>query len=209
MAGCYGTAIATAAATSGGFDIVKRLLDSFKSEHVVLRQNLTEAEELVNGLSFDFYQERFSCKRLTKIKLNDFETVVNRIATRNNIPQDKKEEILDGKYAQENEAYIKEFVFEKGNEPGRLCYGRVLTIKREDDTIDMAYVIYYLEFKLSPNRIEETKQKCFLGFVYGTETVVRYEHRTFREEEQNRITTFYRAKALKGLQAEYGALKYY
>ena len=57
MAGCYGTAIATAAATSGGFDIVKRLLDSFKSEHVVLRQNLTEAEELVNGLSFDFQDQ--------------------------------------------------------------------------------------------------------------------------------------------------------
>ena len=76
----------------------KILLDSFTSEDIK-ETDLTAAEELVRGLTFDKYNEQISCKILTKIKLEDFEILVSRIVTRYQIPADIKERILDGQYA--------------------------------------------------------------------------------------------------------------
>ena len=128
----------------------KILLESFTSVDVK-ETDLTAAEELVRGLTFDEYDEKISCKILTKIKETDFETVVGRIATRYQIPADIKESILDGQYGEVNSEVVREFKFEKGS-PGKVVYGRTVTIKREDSTIDLAYAFFHLVFKLSPKK---------------------------------------------------------
>ena len=183
----------------------KIFLESFTSADVK-ETDLTAAEELVRGLTFDKYDEKISCKILTKIKERDFETVVSRIATRHQIPANIQESILDGQYGNVNKEVVREFKFEKGS-PGRVLYGRTVSIKREDSTIDLAYAFFYLEFKLSPSKIMEHHRDKFLGiFAYAFNTVVRFEERNLSEKEMERIFDFYRAKALKGFNKEYPAL---
>ena len=130
----------------------KLLLNSFTFEDVK-ETHLTAAEELVRGLTFDKYNEKMSYKILTRIKETDFETVVSRIATRHQIPADIQDSILDGKYGEVNREVVREFKFEKRG-PERILYGRTVTIKREDSTLDLAYAFFYLEFELSPRKIE-------------------------------------------------------
>ena len=183
----------------------KILLDSFSSKDVK-RKDLTAAEELVKGLTFDKYNEEIACKILTKINETDFETVVSRIATRHQIPADIQDSILDGKYGEVNREIVREFKFEKGG-PGSVLYGRTVTVKREDSTIDLAYAFFFLEFQLSPRKIEERHRQRFLGIVYGSHTVVRFEERNLSEKEKEQIFNFYRVKALNGFQKEYPALE--
>ena len=183
----------------------KMLLESFTSEDIK-ETDLTAAEELVRGLTFDKYNEKISTQILKKIKLTDFATVVSRIGTRHQIPADIQGAILDGQYCEVNEMRVREFKFQKG-ETGSVLYGRTATVKREDSTIDFAFAFFYLEFKLSPRRIEERRRKKFLGITYGSRTVVRFEERELSEKEKEHISNFFRIKALKGFKQEYPALE--
>lgn len=61
-----------AALLSTAFSVGKILLESFTSEDTQ-ETDLTAAEELVRGLTFDKYEEGIYCKILTKIKEENFE----------------------------------------------------------------------------------------------------------------------------------------
>ncbi len=194
-----------AGSLSTALAVGKLLVDTFSSESVKTA-DLTAAEELVRGLTFDKYNEKVHCKIMTKIKEADFETVVGRISSRHKIPTDIEEEIADGKYSGGvNQAVVREFKFDKGG-PGKVVYGRTITSRREDSTIDLAYVFFELEFKFSPRKIEEQRRKQFLFITYGSEAVVRFEERNLAEKDKEHISSFYRAKALKGFLQEYPAL---
>ena len=185
----------------------KLLIDSFTSSHVE-QTSVTTAEELVRGLTFDRYNEKIYCQILTKIKETDFETVVSRISSRYQIPDEIQGTIMDGQYSGDaNQAVVREFKFEKGG-PGKVLYGRTVSYKREDSTIDLAYVFFYLDFKLSPRKLEERHRKLFLSFIpYGSHNVVRFEERNLSEKEKEDIFGFYRDKALQGFKQEYPELE--
>ena len=121
--------------------VSKILLDSFTSEDIK-ETDLTAAEELVQGLSFDKYNEQISCKILTKIKLEDFETLVSLIVTRYEIPTDIKERILDGQYAEVNQEVFKNLNSRKVPLGVFFMAGSPPTLKYEDSTIDLAYVFF-------------------------------------------------------------------
>lgn len=180
----------------------KMLIDSFTSSYVE-RTSVTAAEELVRGLTFDRYNEKIYCQILTRIKETDFETVVNRISSRYQIPDEIQGAIMDGQYSGDaNQAVIREFKFQKGG-PGKVLYGRTVSFKHEDSTIDLAYVFFYLDFKLSPREIKERHQKKFLFITYGSNDVVRFEERNMSEKDKEHIFGFFRAKALEGFKQEY------
>ena len=61
-----------AALLSTAFSVGKILLESFTSEDTQ-ETDLTAAEELVRGLTFDKYEKGIYCKILTKIKEENFE----------------------------------------------------------------------------------------------------------------------------------------
>ena len=102
---------------------------------------------------------------------------INRITPRYQIPADIRDSLLNVMDGEVNQDVIREFKFNKGSS-GSVLYGRVVSIKREDSTTDLAYAIFSLEFKLSPKKIEERRRKKFLGLItYGSHTVVRFEER--------------------------------
>ena len=102
---------------------------------------------------------------------------------------------MDGEFSGDaNKAVVREFKFQKGG-PGKVLYGRTVSFKREDSTIDLAYVFFYLDFKLSPRKIEERHWKQFLFITLGAQTVVRFEERNLSEKDKQQISDFYRVKA--------------
>ena len=83
------------------------------------------------------------------------------------MPDCVRETILEGKFAGNSGEAINEFSFKKG-ETGRFSYGRIVTLKQYDDsTISLAYAVYDLEFKLSPDVTYREKKKKFLCFTTG------------------------------------------
>ena len=166
------------------------------------RTNLTQAEEAVRGLTFDKFEEKFLSNIMEGINLSDFENVVQRIADRHSIPSDKKDEILDGQYAEKNTMVSKEFVFNIG-QTSQLVYCKVATIKPSDAKIDLAFMYYKLDFQLSPNRIETKRKKRFLGIKIGTRTSTHYEPRNLSEKDQDHFTNYFRYKALRGFLQEH------
>ena len=165
------------------------------------RTNMTQAEETVRGLTFDKFEEKLVSQVMEGINLSDFEKVVGRMATRHALPDDKKDEILDGQYAEKNTLVSKEFVFNVG-QTSQLVYCKVATMKTSDAKIDLAIMYYKLDFKLSPTRIETRRTKRFLGIRTGTSTSVHYEPRNLSTKDQDFFTNFFRYKALKGFLQE-------
>lgn len=185
--------------------IAKEILNSILSEEIT-ETDLTTAEEVVRGLTFDEYQEKIACEMLEGIASADFETVVGRIAKRNNIPEDKRELIMDGQYAQKKKSLVREFAFTKGK-PGEVVYAMFITVKKDDSTIDLAYSLFQLNFKLAPKRIQTKIDKWFLDFIkVGSSTEIRFEDRNLSEKDKKNILNFFRNKALLGFRNEYPLL---
>ena len=180
--------------------MARLLVESLITEKTTVK-DLTEAEETVRGLTFDKFEEKFLSQVLRGINLTDFEKVVERIAKRHSIPEEKKDGILDGQYAEKNILVSKEFVFNIG-EDGKLVYMKVATIKSSDTKIDLALMYYKLDFKLAPRKIETKKSKRFLFIKIGEETTIHYEPRNLSEKDQDCFTNFFRYKALKGFLQE-------
>lgn len=135
----------------------------------IATSNLTAAEEYVRGLKFDVFNEIIFCDLITGIRLADFETVVNSISgllSPIGFPDHVHQAILDSKHAEVNDEEICDFSFPKG-EAGHFTYGRFATVKPNGATINLAYSVYHLEFKLSPQVIEDTRKNEFLGFTTG------------------------------------------
>ena len=194
-----------AASWSTAVGVGKILIESFTSEDTE-ETDLSAAEELVRGLTFDKYHEEIYSKILTKIKEENFEKVINRLAGRHQMPDHIRDSLMDGLDGEVNYEVIREFKFDKGS-PGKVLYGRTVTTRRADSTIDLAYALFSLEFKLSPKKIKERHRKKFLGLItYRSRTVVRFEERNFSEKEKEQMFDFYRIKALKGFKKEYPSL---
>jgi hypothetical protein len=111
-------------------------------------EDLAAAAKLVQGLTFDIFNDKISCEEHREILLADFSTVIENFARRFSIPADVKDSRLEAQYHKDMAEIVKNFKFENG-ETGRFVYGKVATIK-QGSKIDMAYSVYTLDFKLAP-----------------------------------------------------------
>jgi hypothetical protein len=111
-------------------------------------EDLTAAAKLVQGLTFDIFNDKISCEEQREILLADFSTVIEKFARRFSSPADVKDSLLEAQYHKDMTEIVKNFKFENG-ETGRFVYGKVATIK-QGSKIDMAYSVYTLDFKLTP-----------------------------------------------------------
>jgi hypothetical protein len=168
--------------------------------------NITKAEEMVRGLIFDQFEENSACQVLRGIRLRNFQTVVERIAKRYDLPDDKKGEILDGEYGEVNEAVNLDFFFNVGK-TSDLVFFKVTTVKTEvknEEAIDLALVSYRLKFKLSAERIEKKRRKWLLGFIpLRTVTSEHYNPRNLSQRDRSGFEIFFRSRALQKFLREY------
>ena len=169
----------------------------------ITHKDLTAADELVRGLTFDKYEEKAVSQVLIGIKTSEFEQLVDRFAKRHSIPADKKDGILDGVFAEQNTLKIKEFIFNPGVD-SKITYCKIATIKTSETHIDMALMLFNLDFKLTPTKIETVEQGYLLRFIpLGSKKEVTINERNLSELDQNKLINFFRAKALQGFTKEY------
>ena len=178
-------------------------MDTFSGD--TASKDLTAAEESVRGLTFDVFNENTSCRVMTGIKLDGFETLINNIARHLGIPDDIRDAILESNFAEVNSEVTIDFCFAKG-ETGNFTYGRTATVKPDDTTINLAYSVYHLEFKLSPQVIEHTKKKKFLGFTTGKKVWRETRGRNLTVKEQDHLRTYFKKKTMDGFKEEYADL---
>lgn len=194
-----------ASAIVEGASAIQSLITLFSSdeEHI---KDLTAAEEVVRGLTFDLFEENISCAEKNGIKVEDYSFLVNRFATRFSIPDHIRDSILDGQYVQENKEIVLNFKFKKG-EKGGFVYGRIATVKKRGGEIDMAYSVYNLEFKLSPKVIQHERKKKFLGFFkYGKEVWQETQERDMSITDKSQMQAYFMHQAITGFKKHYSPL---
>lgn len=168
-------------------------------------KDLTTAEELVRGLTFDQFNEKISCKVVKGIFLKDFATVIENLAARFSIPDDLKNSLLEGLISDENIEVIKEFKFTKG-EGGDFTFGRIATI-RHGQKIDMAYSIYFLDFKICPKVVEHSREKKFLWFAVEKKEVWHVTvERTLSNKEKDDFEMYALKRAIQGFKDQYAGM---
>ena len=183
--------------------VAKAMVGLFTKDQEETR-DLTEADELVRGLTFDLYDEKISCRVMEGILLKDYPTVIENFARRFSIPEDVKNSLLDAQYSDNLVEVIQNFKFQKG-ETGTYVYGRVVT-KRRGDKIDMASSVYTLDFKLSPKVIEHKKKKKFLWFTTGTKVWRETQERNLSLKEKDKLQEHLKIKAILKFRSEFANL---
>ena len=178
-------------------------MDTFSGDKA--SENLTAAEESIRGLTFDVFNENTSCKVMTGIKLDGFETLINSTVRHLGIPDDIRDAILESKLATVNNKVTIDFCFAKG-ETGNFTFGRIATVKPDDTTINLAYSVYHLEFKLSPQGTEHTKKRKFLAFTTGKKVWRERRERSLSVKEQDHLRTYFKKKIMDGFKEEYADL---
>ena len=184
-------------------NVAQVLVQMFAKEEETIK-DLTAAEEQMRGITFDLLKEKLLCQVMKGIKLADLEKVIGSFARSSQMPDDVKDAILRGQYADENYANIIDFKFAIG-EVGNFTYGRIVTIKRSRDgrdIIDLAYSSYQISFKLSPKVIEHKKKKKFLGFTTGKKVWRERFERNLSEKEQDYMRIYFLNKAITGFRKE-------
>ena len=183
-------------------EIAKLIYNSVYSTETTER-DLTAADELVRGLTFDKYEEKAVSQVFIGIKMSEFIELVQRISDRHSIPPDKRDAILDGQFSDQNTLKMKEFVFNVGT-VSKITYCKIATIKTSETHIDMALMLFNLDFKLTPIVKETVKQGWILRSIpWGTERKIYITERNLSELDQNKLLNFFRAKAIQGFVKEY------
>ena len=97
-------------------EVAKVMVKVLSSSEETAR-NVTEAEETVRGLTFDLFREKTLCKLLQGNRLEDYESLVNGLAKRLNLPEQVSAGMLENKYLDVGHESVIDFKFEKGT-PG-------------------------------------------------------------------------------------------
>ena len=183
-------------------DIARLIYNSVYSIETT-EKDLTAADELVRGLTFDKYEEKAISQVFIGIKMSKFDKLLSRLANRHSIPIEMQDGILDGIFAEQNTLKTKEFIFKVGSD-SKIAYCKVATIKTSETLIDMALMFFNLDFKLTPTVRETVTQGRILGAIpWGTERKIEITERNLSEVDQNKLLNFFRAKALQGFTKEY------
>ena len=184
-------------------NIFKLLYQTFREQYTPTKQ-IAVTEKAIKELAFDHYHEALVTETLQALDINQFDQVVDDIASELSIPPEKTRAILRGKHAKMGEKNFQEFVF-KISDKGVFFYGRTITMKRDNGKeIDFAYAFYRVEFVLSKVKNEVVKlRNPIADFIFGVEKEIQYEDRSLTEENKESILGYFRKRCHEGFLREY------
>ena len=182
--------MASVATASKAIDIHDKLRKSFQLSDVT-RKKSNEFQQEIEKLTFKKFEEKYSCKSVKDIPVNDFEAfVTNRLQKRFGLPEDVKESLLDGLSAGENEETINHFHFKDGQ--GYIHHGRFITVKR-NDKMDLAYAVYTLSFELAEKeKVEGAYEWWWLLPVWNEKKTKEIQN--LSESKKDKFSTWCKVK---------------
>ena len=184
-------------------DVVDALAGLLRNDEETTK-DLTAADELFRGLTFDLLDEKISCRVARGILLKDFPTVIENFAERFGIPADVKHSLLDAQYSDNMAEWVRNFKFEKGK-TGSYVYGRIASTK-DGDKIDLAYTVFTLDFKISGKVIEHRHKEKLLWFTIGESVWYDTEERNLGSEEKDKLQDYFMMKAITEFRSQYPGL---
>ena len=109
-----------------------------------------QAKRYVESLRFDHFDENITHKAMRGIKPEHFERVVNSIASRHNIPDETRDEIITSQYAEGTDEYLYSFCCQPDG-MNNFRYGVIVTRMNNNGKMDLAYSVYSLAFRIPPD----------------------------------------------------------
>jgi len=173
-------------------------------EELVEKVDVSQAEELMSGMQFDEFHENACAVRFIGVRLYDmqfpegdrrrepYKKIVEDLCEQYALPDDVKNNMLNGELAKEMHQVNFEFKFTKG-QPGNFYFGKFMAMNTNSE-VDMVMLFYRLGFKLSPKIIASTYAQKFLWFTVGTRTEYTKEEKNLTEKDTDTFKNHFRLK---------------
>ena len=137
--------------------------------------NIGELRRQFEGFSFDKLHESACAVRYTGVivqnpqfpvgdpRRDPYEKIVNDLAERYELPEDTKQNMLNGHLAKESHQLHFDFKFTKGA-PGKFYFGKFMA-QNIGNEIDAVFLFYHMDFKFSPDTIRKETEHKFLWWT--------------------------------------------
>ncbi|XP_052764217.1 uncharacterized protein LOC128206091 [Mya arenaria] len=186
---------------SGVWDSVKKGLHSVK----VSKYDATELERQLHGELFDSWKESCEVMKTSKIRVENLQAYLDHLTdTYEGIGKDTRKKMngvlfSDGSW----EHKVVDWNFSPGKTSGSR-YGMLAFGKSADAKyVDAMFVMYKMDFKISPKVIVTEKQNSALfGFIKWTSKEEHLEETKLGPGTIKRLQNFFRVKALEGFYNE-------
>ena len=190
-----------------GIEVRKKMNDALqRREETISDENFAKAKDLVKSLNFDLFDEKTPSKVLIGIDPKDYEHVVKSIASRLNFPDHLREAFLENQYTEGCDEKVKEFNFQPGRE-GTFLFGRLVSVKRTNGKIDLAYSLFYLRFKFSHWVQKRSEPKPgWTGSFRAPNVIHEPKPVKLSEVEKELFQCYLMVKAIKSFQREYSGM---
>ena len=180
-------------------EMVKSMVRSVEEQEALMK---SEDEMKHGGLAFDMFEDSFQSQVLHDIELDNFRTLVSRIAHRHAWSDELKERIIStGENGAINDALIEESYDD--TQAGKVLYNKLAVAKRSEGKIDLALMYQTLDYQLSPEKVETepNKWKSFKEmFSQGADQSPTYNtRRDLSEADRVSLEKYLRYRALRGL----------
>lgn len=185
-------------------------------EELVKEENISEAKRMVEGLTFDTFEESVCAVQYKGIKVIDerypegnpkrypYSKIVNDICDQYKLDDANRSNLQNGELAEESTILNFDIKFNAGK-PGLFFYGKFMACNI-NDKIDFCFMFYRLNFKIAPDIIEQTIVKKFLWFVTGSEKQYDKKEYQMTQKQLKDFQDFFRLRLFKLLGSEIKAL---
>eukprot|EP00438_Fugacium_kawagutii_P002450 Skav209009 [mRNA] locus=scaffold2833:65011:65919:+ [translate_table: standard] len=183
-----------------------RLFDhlSVMKDEIVKSQDLDRARKMVEGLSFDKFEEDSACIYYRGIPVVNsavpeehdlrypYVKVITDICKQYKLHKETRNNLLNGYLAEDFGVLSQDVKFDTGK-PGLFYYGKFM-VHNMGGKIDFCLMFYKLNYKLKADVIEHTHAKKFLGFTYSTYKSYEDEEVSLSERDIGDFETYYRSR---------------
>ena len=133
-----------------------------RGETVSVKSNATKAEEVIKSLRFSSYEENNLCDLKEGIPGNEFDATVDEIAELTNMPMKLKKFIKRARNFTLGDVFAVNRLQFKTHD-GNMVFGRIAVL-RNGDTLDMAYSLHSVEYKLKNKQRKPENAGTFTKF---------------------------------------------
>jgi len=171
--------------------------------------NVSEAKRVVEGFSFNHYDECAVAVRYIGVLLIDkdypeddpkrmpFVKIVTDLCKSYDLPDDARDNMLNAELAEESHQVNYDFKFTRG-QPGNFYFGKFMAVNTKKK-IDMILLFYNLTFRLSPDTIVHTIAHKFLWFTTHHTTRTEEKEIALTEKDIEHFKLFFRLRMYEEL----------
>eukprot|EP01083_Nonionella_stella_P028824 79432_1 len=164
-----------------GSSIASALLKEALTPTTVSSTKMAKSEDFVKTLTFTQFDESVTIRHAQGVYASDLNNYAMDLKQIYKLPDEATEEIKMLKYATQDNYMRRDFVYDAGG--GYYRYMIVSAVRVNEKKIDIAYIHYNAQYKLTPIEVHHKTSKKFLFIKWGTKNHVTYRPRDLSEKD--------------------------